>query len=103
MTDNNLTIRDQDAIDKYIILIQWGRRNPIQFVERILQIPLMDYQKWLIANTWNRKVAVWVCSRNAGKSFLLGIITQLRALLYPKSKINIIGAVGRQSSESVFN
>ena len=100
MTDNNLTIRDQDAIDKYIILIQWGRRNPIQFVERILQIPLMDYQKWLIANTWNRKVAVWVCSRNAGKSFLLGIITQLRALLYPKSKINIIGAVGRQSSES---
>ena len=60
----------------------------------------MDYQKWLIANTWTKRVAVWVCSRNSGKSFLLGILTQLRAILYPKSKINIIGAVGRQSSES---
>ena len=100
MTDNNLTIRDQDAMEKYVKLIQWGRKNPVQFVEKVLQIPLLDYQKWLIANTWNRRVAVWVCSRNAGKSFLVGIIMQLRAILYPKSKINIIGAVGRQSSES---
>lgn len=100
MTDNNLTIRDQDAMEKYVRLIQWGRRNPIQFVEKVLQIPLLDYQKWLIANTWTRRVAVWVCSRNAGKSFLVGIVMQLRAILYPKSKINIIGAVGRQSSES---
>ena len=100
MTDNNLTIRDQDSLEKYVRLIQWGRKNPVQFVEKILQIPLLDYQKWLIANTWTRRVAVWVCSRNAGKSFLVGIIMQLRALLYPKSKINIIGAVGRQSSES---
>ena len=100
MTDNNLTIRDQDAMDKYVKLIQWGRKNPIQFVEKVMQIPLLDYQKWLIANTWTRRTAVWVCSRNAGKSFLVGIIMQLRAILYPKSKINIIGAVGRQSSES---
>lgn len=100
LTDNNLTIRDQDAMAAYIKLIQWGRRNPVQFVEKIMQIPLLDYQKWLIANTWTRRVAVWVCSRNAGKSFLVGILMQLRAILYPKSKINIIGAVGRQSSES---
>ena len=100
MTDNNLTIRDQDSMERYVKLIQWGRRNPVQFIEKILQIPLLDYQKWLIANTWSRRVAVWVCSRNAGKSFLLGLITQLRAILFPKSKINIIGAVGRQSSES---
>ena len=100
MTDNNLTIRDEDAMRKYVKLIQWGRKNPVQFVEKIMQIPLLDYQKWLITNTWTRRVAVWVCSRNAGKSFLVGIIMQLRAILYPKSKINIIGAVGRQSSES---
>lgn len=100
VTDNNLTIRDQDSMEKYIKLIQWGRRNPVQFIELVLQIPLLDYQKWLIANTWTRRVAVWVCSRNAGKSFLVGILMQVRAILYPKSKINIIGAVGRQSSES---
>lgn len=51
LIDNNLTIRDQDAMEKYIQLIQWGRKNPIQFIEKIMQIPLMDYQKWLIANT----------------------------------------------------
>lgn len=100
MTDNNLTIRDQDAMEKYVRLIQWGRKNPVQFIEKVLQIPLLDYQKWLIANTWSRRVGVWVCSRNAGKSFLVGIFMQTRAILFPKSKINIIGAVGRQSSES---
>ena len=100
MTDNNLTIRDQDSMEKYVRLIQWGRRNPVQFIEKVLQIPLLDYQKWLIANTWSRRVAVWVMTRNGGKSFLVGLLMQVRAILYPKSKINIIGAVGRQSSES---
>ena len=44
-TNNNLTIRDQEAMEAYVQLIQWGRKNPVQFVEKILQIPLMDYQK----------------------------------------------------------
>lgn len=100
LTDNNLTSRDQEAIDKYVKLIQWGRSHPVQFIEAVLQIPLMDYQKWLISNTWSKEFVAWVCSRNAGKSFLMAVIIQARAILYPQSKINIIGGIGRISSES---
>lgn len=54
-TDCGLTIREAEAIRKYIDLMQWGRKNPVQFIEKILQISLMDYQKWLIAMSWNKE------------------------------------------------
>ena len=50
--------------------------------------------------TWVSEYAVWVCSRNAGKSFLIGVITQIRALLYPKSKIHIMSTGSRQANET---
>ena len=100
MTDNGITLRDEESLRKYVALIQWGRRNPVQFVEKIFQIPLMDYQKWLLSMSWNREYVVWVCSRNAGKSFLVGIFAQARALLYPKSKIHIMSSGSRQANET---
>ena len=100
LTDNNVTIRDYESIRKYIKLIQWGRKNPVQFIEQIMQIPLMDYQKWLISNTWSAEYAVWVCSRNAGKSFLANVLIQARAILFPKLQVHILSAVGRQAMET---
>ena len=98
--DNGITLRDEEAIKRYVQLIQWGRRNPVQFVEKIFQIPLLDYQKWLLAMSWNKEYVVWVCSRNAGKSFLVSIFAQARALLYPKSKIHIMSSGSRQANET---
>ena len=98
--DNGITLRDEDTIKRYVQLIQWGRRNPVQFVEQVFQIPLLDYQKWLLSMSWNKEYVVWVCSRNAGKSFLVSIFAQLRALLYPKSKIHIMSSGSRQANET---
>lgn len=98
--DNNLTIRDKEALQKYVNLIQWGRAHPVQFIEQIMQVPLMDYQKWIISESWTVEYAVWVCSRNAGKSFLLGVYMQARALLYPKSIIQILSTSSRQANET---
>ena len=100
MTDNGITLRDEESLRKYVSLIQWGRRNPVQFIEKIFQVPLMDYQKWLLSMSWNREYVVWVCSRNAGKSFLVGLFSQARALLYPKSKIHIMSSGSRQANET---
>lgn len=100
LPENNVTIRDYESMKKYIKLIQWGRENPVQFIEEILQIPLMDYQKWLIANTWKSEYAVWVCSRNSGKSFLANVLIQARAILFPKLQVHILSAVSRQSMET---
>ena len=88
--NNNLTIRDYEGMKKYIKLIQWGRRNPVQFIELIFGITLMDYQKWLIAESWTKEYVVWACSRNAGKSFLVGLFMMARNLLFPKLTTQII-------------
>ena len=88
--DNNVTSRDYEAMRKYITLIQWGRRNPVQFIELVLGIQLMDYQRWLVAMTWAATDAVWACSRNLGKSFLLGCIIMARNLLFPKYMTRVI-------------
>ena len=87
---NNLTLRDYEALKKYIQLIQWGRKNPVQFIELVFQITLMDYQKWLIAESWTKEYVVWACSRNSGKSFLVGCFLMARDLLFPKLQTQII-------------
>ena len=61
-TNNNVTLRDYESMSRYIRLIQWGRRNPIQFIELVFGIVLMDYQKWLIAMSWTAEYVVWACS-----------------------------------------
>ena len=88
--DNNVTSRDYEAMKRYIDLIQWGRRNPVQFIELVLGIQLMDYQRWLIAMTWCTTDAAWACSRNIGKSFLLGCYIMARNILFPKYMTRII-------------
>lgn len=88
--DNNVTSRDYEAMRKYIAIIQWGRKNPVQFIENILGIQLMDYQRWLVAMTWAATDVVWACSRNLGKSFLLGCIIMARNILFPKHMTRII-------------
>ena len=89
-TNNNVTLRDYESMSRYIKLIQWGRKNPVQFIEWVLGIALMDYQKWLIASSWTKSVVVWACSRNAGKSFLVACFVMARSLLFPHLTTQII-------------
>ena len=85
--------RDADTISYY-------RRNPIIAAEDLLGIYLTDSQAWVLQGSWNTAEAVWSCSRNWGKSFLIAVITLLRALLYPNQNIYIISSVGNQAKET---
>lgn len=97
---NNVTSKDYAAMSKYIQLIQWGRRNPVGFIEKIFGITLMDYQRWLISESWTREYVVWACSRNAGKSFLVGVFVQARSLLFPKLQTQIISENWQTSNDT---
>ena len=89
-TNNQITLRDYLAMKKYIRLIQWGRKNPVQFIELVFGVTLMDYQKWLVGSSWTREYVIWACTRNAGKSFLVGLFVQARSLLFPNLQTQII-------------
>ena len=100
LIDNEVNIRKQEIFERYNRLIQWGRKHPTRFIERVFKIELLDYQKWIILNTWTAEKAVWVCSRNAGKTFMGAIYLMTRALLFPKLEIKIMNVSGKQSFET---
>ena len=80
--------------------IAYFRRNPLLACEEILGIQLLDSQKYILQNTWNASHAVWCCSRNFGKSFLLAVLILLKAILYENQSIYIVSSVGKQSRET---
>ena len=100
LIDNEVNIRKQEIFERYNRLIQWGRKHPTRFIEKVFKIELLDYQKWIILNTWTAEKAVWVCSRNAGKTFMGAIYLMARALLLPKLEIKIMNVSGKQSFET---
>lgn len=99
-TQIELSLRRQEAMDRYVKLLQWGRANPTRFIENIFKIQLLDYQKYVFLNTWTAETAAWVMSRNAAKSFLGGLYMMTRALLFPSSNIYIMSTVASQSRDT---
>ena len=99
-TETELNIRKLELIEKHNKIIQWGRANPTRFIEEIFKIQLIDYQKWVILNTWIAEQAVWVCSRNAGKSFLGAVYMMAKNLLFPKFETYIMSNTGFQAKDT---
>lgn len=99
-TEIELNLRRLESIKAYNRLIQWGRANPTRFIEEIFKIQLIDYQKWVILNTWTAEHAVWLCSRNAGKSFLGAVYMMAKNLLFPNFETYIMSNTGFQAKDT---
>lgn len=95
---NMTTKRYQEKMDLAEFL-QWGRRNPSRFIEEVFNVQLMDYQRYLIDNSWNKPFVVWAMSRNGGKSILAALFIMAKMLLIPGFKAYILAGVGSQSIE----
>ena len=80
--------------------IAFYRRNPCIACEDLLGIKLIDSQKYILQQSWNKPHVLWCCSRNFGKSFLGAIFMVLKAILYENQAIYIVSSVGDQSKET---
>lgn len=80
-------------------VINWGRKYPIQFAERFMGIQLLDFQKYVLLNTWTSDFAGWLMCRNAGKTTMAAIYTMLKSLLFPYHATYYLGNTGQQSKE----
>jgi len=65
--------------------------------KHILGIQLLPSQALVLNELWERKFPMLIASRGFGKSFMLSLYSVLRALIYPKRKIVVVGAAFRQS------
>ena len=96
-TEWDLTNKKIEGYRKYNQIITWGRAHPTRFVERFLGIEFLDYQKYVFMNTWVSQWAVWLMSRNAGKSFLGVPYMMTRGILLPNQEIYIMSNTGDQA------
>ena len=92
-TEIEVTQRKLEQMEKYNKLIARGRRFPVAFIEEVMKIPLLDYQAYVIMNSWTAEKAVWLFSRNAGKSFCGAIFMMMKALLFANSQIWIMSYI----------
>lgn len=99
-TKKMLSQRRLETYDNYCKIIQWGRRHPVDFARRVFGLEMIDYQKYTIWQTWNTAFAVWLKSRNAGKTTDAAIYTMLRSTLFPGYVSYFISNVGAQAKET---
>ena len=98
-TQKEITQRKLETWARYNTIIQWGRKYPIQFAERFMGIDLLDYQKYLILESWTKDFIGWLECRNAGKTTKAAIYTMLRSVLLPFHATYFLGNTGEQSKE----
>ena len=99
-TKKMLSQRRLETYDNYCKIIQWGRRHPVDFARRVFGLEMIDYQKYTIWQTWNVAFALWLKSRNAGKTTDAAIYTMLRSTLFPGYVSYFISNVGAQAKET---
>lgn len=99
-TEIELTNRRLEQMAKYNKIIQYGRQNPTWFIEEIFRVPLLDFQKLVIMNSWAAERVCWVCSRNTGKTFLAALYMMSRSTLFPYYQINLLNVSARQAQDT---
>jgi hypothetical protein len=99
MSKQALSQRKIDGYLKLAEVIQWGRKNPIKFVERFLGLDLLDYQKWVFMESWYKQYVLWCMGRNSGKTTLGSPFIMAKSLLIPNFQAYILAGVGSQSQE----
>ena len=57
MTNNEFSQKKLEEYDKLEKIINFGRRNPIWFMEEFYGIQLIDYQKWFFMQSRRRRGA----------------------------------------------
>ena len=65
-SDYELSQRKIEMFEKYLKMIQWGRREPVKFLEEVFGLQFTDHQRYVLLSTWNTLRAVWLMSRNSG-------------------------------------
>lgn len=86
--------------DDFHLRLSWLMSRPdyLSFTcSQILNTQLLPSQALIISELWDRKFPLLIASRGFGKSFQLALYSILRAMIFPRRKIVVVGAAFRQS------
>lgn len=99
-TDQILSQRKLEGMKKLAEIKQWGLRNPTKFMERFIGVELLDVQNYTFMSSWDKMYALWLCTRNYGKSTLLALYYMTRGMLLNNCRCYICAGTSDQSIET---
>ena len=99
-TEEIISQRKMEGMQKLSEIKQWGLRNPTKFMERFIGVDLLDVQTYTFMNSWDKMYALWLCTRNYGKSTLLALYYMTRGMLLNNCRCYICAGTGDQSIET---
>lgn len=78
-------------------LIAFYRDHPCTAAYELLGVDFAPIQRLVFRDMWFKNYVIAACGRGYGKTFALGVLAALSALLYPGNRVGLIGPVFRQS------
>lgn len=99
-TEEIISQRKMEGMQKLSEIKQWGLRNPTKFMERFIGVDLLDVQTYTFMNSWDKMYALWLCTRNYGKSTLLALYYMARGMLLNNCRCYICAGTSDQSIET---
>ena len=99
-TEEIISQRKMEGMQKLSGIKQWGLRNPTKFMERFIGVDLLDVQTYTFMNSWDKMYALWLCTRNYGKSTLLALYYMTRGMLLNNCRCYICAGTSDQSIET---
>lgn len=99
-TEEIISQRKMEGMQKLSEIKQWGLRNPTKFMERFIGVDLLDVQTYTFMNSWDKMYALWLCTRNYGKSTLLALYYMTRGMLLNNCRGYICAGTSDQSIET---
>lgn len=100
LTEEIISQRKMEGMQKLSEIKQWGLRNPTKFMERFIGVDLLDVQTYTFMNSWDKMYALWLCTRNYGKSTLLALYYMTRGMLLNNCRCYICAGTSDQSIET---
>lgn len=99
-TEEIISQRKMEGMQKLSEIKQWGLRNPTKFMERFIGVDLLDVQTYTFMNSWDKMYALWLCTRNYGKSTLLALYYMTRGMLLNNCRCYMCAGTSDQSIET---
>lgn len=86
LTDKEFSQKKLEEYSNWQKIVQYGRQNPIWFLEWGLGAALVDFQKWTYMNSWYRPFVLWLECRGAGKTVEAALMHMGKMMLIPNWK-----------------
>lgn len=108
MGKNNKTDKEiqQNKTDKIMDIVakrcSYYRANPQRFCEEFLNIKLKLFQKIIIWMMMHYDAFYWIACRGIGKTYIVGLFSVCRCILYPGTKIVAASYTFKQGREIVL-